>query len=208
MFSFIRRSCLGGCLGCLLPLLVVAAILLYGVHQMLAAPAFAPVKPAGPAAVQLAVASGVESALAAQQPVALIQLTDSEATSLLQQSLPGYVGLGSLEVHSVGGQIVVSGETAILGHTIVVSGPVELQSGGGTVVAMAFKGLSIGQLGLPKLLPELLTHGLSPQFNLALVAQGRDVSFACAAAPPGRVVVGVYYSSSRPPAAAYCQGAR
>lgn len=103
---------------------------------------------------------------------------------------------------------MVSGETAILGHTIVVSGPVELQSGGGTVVAMAFKGLSIGQLGLPKLLPELLTHGLSPQFNLALVAQGRDVSFACAAAPPGRVVVGVYYSSSRPPAAAYCQGAR
>jgi hypothetical protein len=208
VFSFVRRSCLGGCLGCLLPLLVLAAIVLYGVHQMLTPPDFAPVKPVGPAAVQLAVASGVESALAAQQPVALIQFTDSEATSLLQDSLPGYVGLGSLEVHSVGGQIVVSGETAILGHAIVVSGPVELRSGGGTVVSMSFKGLSIGQLGLPKLIPELLTRGLSPQFNLALVAQGRDVSFACAAAPPGLVVVGVYYGSSHPPAASYCRGTR
>ena len=205
MFSWMRRGCFGGCLGCLLPVLMVAALLGFAIHQVLTPPAFAPVQPAGPGAVQLAVASGVESALATQQPVALIQLTDAEATALLQQSLPGYVGLGDLQVHSVGGKMVISGQTAILGHTIVVSGPVTLRAGPGTVVAMSFQGLSLGQLGLPQLLPDLLTRGLNPEFNLGLVAEGRDVSFACAAAPPGRLVVGVYYTSAHPPAAEFCQ---
>lgn len=206
MFGWVRRGCLSSCLGCLLPLVLLAAVLVWGAHLMLTAPTYPATPPASPAAVQLAAARGVEAALATQQPVALVELTDAEATSLLQESLPGYVGLSNLEVHSVSGRIVVSGQTAILGHPLTISGPVTFKPGAGSVVRMTFHGLWIGQLGLPQLIPELLTKGLHPQFDLALVAVGRTISFACAAAIPGGVKVGVYYTSARPPAASACAG--
>ncbi len=193
-------------MGCLLPLAVLLALVAYGIHLMLTAPSFTSISPANPGAVQLAAARAVEAALANQQPVALVELTDSEATALLQESLPGYVGLGNLAVHSVNGQIVVSGQTSILGHPLTISGPVTLRSGGGALVDMSFQGLWIGQLGLPKVVPELLTRGLSPQFDMGLVAGGRAISFACAAATPGFLTIGVYYTTAHPPAASACRG--
>lgn len=190
------------CLGCLLPPLIVLAVIGYGVHLMLTPPAYPPVSPAPPSAVVLTAARGLEQALATQSPVALIRLDDQQATTLLQETLSGYVGLGELEVHILQGQVVVTGQTAILNHPLVISGPVTLTSGGGTLVDLHFQGLWIGQLGLPKVVPQLLSRGLHPQFNLDLVAPGRTLSFACSSAAPDSLTVGILYSSQADPRAA------
>lgn len=204
----VRRSCTMSCLGCLVPVLIVAAAIAYGVHLMTTPPAYQQVSPASAATVQLSAARGIEQALATQTPVALVQIDDQEATALLQQSLGGYVGLADLQVHIERGEVVVSGQTAVLSHPLVISGPVTLNSGGGSIVDLTFHGLWVGQLGLPQLLPQLISHGLRPAFNLALIAPGRDLRFACSAAAPDSLTIGILYSSaSDPKAAAACAAA-
>ena len=198
----VRRSCTMSCLGCLVPVLIVVAVIAYGVHLMTTPPAYVPVSPAPAGTVELSAARGIEQALATQTPVALVQMDDQEATALLQQSLGSYVGLGDLQVHIERGEVVISGQTAVLSHPLVISGPVTLTSGGGSVVDLNFHGLWIGQLGLPQLLPQLISHGLRPAFNLALIAPGRDLRFACSAAAPDALTVGLLYSSRPDPKAA------
>ncbi|MHB1575880.1 MAG: hypothetical protein ACYCX9_05115 [Candidatus Dormibacteria bacterium] len=195
MLRLIRRSCTMSCLGCLLPPLIVLAVIAYGIHLMTTPPSYARVTPAPASAVVLAAARGIEQALAVEAPVARIQLDDQQATTLLRQTLAGYVGLGDLEVHILQGRVVVTGQTAILNHTLVVSGPVTLTSGGGTLVDLHFQGLWIGQLGLPEVVPLLLSRGLRPQFNLDLVAPGRTLRFACSSAAPNSLTVGLLYNS-------------
>ncbi len=202
MLRLVRRSCTLSCLGCLLPIVIVAAVIAYGIHLMTTPPAYPAVQPAAPAAVYLTAARGLEQALATQSPVALIHLDDEQATTLLRETLSGYVGLGDLQVHILQGRVVVSGQTAILNHPLVISGPVTLTSGGGTVVDLNFRGLWIGQLGLPQLIPELLSRDLHPQFNLDLAAPGHTLSFACSSAAPDLLTVGILYSSTADPRAA------
>lgn len=198
MFRWARRSCLGTAVGCLLPPILVLGVLAFLAHQILTPPDFPPSQPASAAAIQLAAGQAVQSALSNQNSVALVHLDSSEATYLLRQSLPGYAGLSDLAVHLIDGEVLVSGQTAILGHPLVVSGPVRLQAADGSVVDLTFKGLSIGQLGLPTAIPQLLTHGLHPQFDLSLVADGRTLSFACSAVRGTELVVGFYYGSTQP----------
>jgi hypothetical protein len=201
MLRLARRSCTMSCLGCLLPPLIVVAVIAYGIHLMITPPAYPVVQPAPPSAVVLTAAQGLEQALATQSPVALIHLDDQQATALLRETLSGYVGLGDLEVHILRGQVVVTGQTAILNHPLVISGPVTITSGGGTLVDLHFQGLWIGQLGLPQIVPQLLSRSLHPQFNLDLIAPGRTLSFACSSEQPDSLTVGILYTSQVDPQA-------
>lgn len=187
--------------------MLVLGVLAFLLHQILTPPPYPAITPASPAAIQAAAGEALQAALSKQQPVALVRLSSSEATYLLRQSLPGYAGLSNLEVHLVGGKVVVSGQTAILGHPLVVSGPVQLKPADGAVVDLSFKGLSVGQLGLPTAIPQLLTNGLHPQFDLSLVADGHTLSFACSAVQGTDLIVGLYYGSGQPASgASACTG--
>ncbi len=203
-----RRSCAVNCLGCLLPPLLLLAVIAFGVHQMTTPPSYPVVTPAPISSVQLAAASGLEAALSAQTPVALIRLSDAEATALLQQTLAGYAGLSQLQVNAYPGRVIVSGSTSILSHRIVISGPVSFSAGSGGSVNLTFDGLWVGRLGLPQLLPQLLAHGLHPSLDPALVAPGHDLRFACYLAAENSITLGVLYTSQADPTAATaCTGA-
>ncbi|MHB8392920.1 MAG: hypothetical protein ACYDC5_00110 [Candidatus Dormibacteria bacterium] len=203
----VRRSCATNCLGCLLLPLLLLAVLAFGVHQMTTPPPYPVVNPAPISAVQLAAASGLEEALSAQSPVALIRLNDAQATALLQQTLAGYAGLSQLQVNAYPGRVILSGATSILSHRIVISGPVKFSSGVGGNVKLTFDGLWIGQLGLPQLLPQLITRGLNPDLNTALVAPGHDLRFACYVAGQNSLTLGLQYTNQvDPTAATACAG--
>ncbi|MHB1500191.1 MAG: hypothetical protein ACYCYK_03325 [Candidatus Dormibacteria bacterium] len=205
MLRMLRRSCTMSCVGCLLPPLVVLAVIAYGIHLMTTPPPYPPVSPAPASSVELTALRGIEHALATQAPVALVQLDDQQATALLNQTLAGYAGLGDLQVHILQGEVVVTGQTAILSHPLVISGPVTLSSGGGAIVDLHFQGLWIGQLGLPRLVPQLLSRGLHPAFNLDLIAPGRRLRFACSSAAPGSLTLGLLYTPQADPhASAAC----
>ncbi|MGH7611486.1 MAG: hypothetical protein ACREN4_05650 [Candidatus Dormibacteria bacterium] len=198
----IRRGCLLNLLGCLLPVVVVLALGAWAVHLLTTPPNLAPVQPAAPASLQLKEAQAVATALAAGEPVALVHLTDAEATGLLRESLVAYDGLSNLEVHVLKGRLVVSGTTSILNHDLVIGGPVALHGQGGSTVRLDFTGLSIGQLGLPSAIPQLLARGFHPSLELPLVGGGRTLAFACSAARPNDLTVGVTYGQGHPAAGA------
>lgn len=206
MFGFVGRSCTRGCLGCLIPMVAILALLLLLVHLITTPPSYPTVQPATPAALQLAVAKGLVASQATQQPVALFELTDAEATTLLRESLSGSAGLTDLEVHVLAGKVVLTGQTALLSHPLVISGTVKFTSGGNSLVDLDFKGAWIGQLGLPGPVSQLLTRSLHPQFDLPRTA-GEDGRFACTGAFQDNLVVGVLYGTEQDPkAAAACAG--
>jgi hypothetical protein len=191
-----RRGCSLNCLGCLIPL-VALALLAYAIHLWTTPPDYSHVKPAPPGALQLAEAEAVANALASGEPVAVVHLTDAEATGLLQNSLGGYDGLSNLEVHALKGQVVVSGQTSILNHPLVISGPVVFGGEGGSSVKLRFTGLSIGQMPLPSLIPQALARGFHPSLSLALIAGDADLIFSCEAARPNDLIVGVTFGQGK-----------
>lgn len=199
-----RRGCTASCLGCLVPVVVALGLVLFGLHQLTTPPSYPEVVPASPAAVQVAVLQGLHQALSLQQPVALISLDDAEATFLLRAGLSGYAGLGNLQVHVLPGQVVVSGQTALLSHPLVVSGPVRLSSGGEAVVDVAFVGLWVGQLGLPTPVPQLLTKAMHPAFTLKLPGAAGTYHLACYAARQDDLVLGFQSSAADPTAGQAC----
>jgi hypothetical protein len=185
---------------------VIVALLLLLVHLITTPPSYPKVQPAAPAALQRAVAKGLQASEATQQPVALLELTDAEATTLLRESLSSSHGLSDLEVHVLAGKVVLTGHTALLSRPLVVSGTVKFTSGGNSLVDLDFKGAWIGQLGLPGLVSQLLTRTLHLQFDLPRTA-GEDGRFACADALQDNLVVGVLYGTEHDPkAAAACAG--
>ncbi|MGA8207926.1 MAG: hypothetical protein WB867_07890 [Candidatus Dormiibacterota bacterium] len=188
-----------GCLGCLIPLLALA-LLAYAIHLWTTPPGYSHVNPAPPGTLQLAEAQAVAAALSGGQSVAVVHLTDAEATSLLQNSLGGYDGLSNLEVHALKGRVVVSGQTSILNHPLVISGPVVFGGEGGSRIKLRFTGLSIGQMTLPSLIPQALARGFHPAFALALIAGDDDLSFSCEAARPNDLIVGVTFGQGKPAA--------
>jgi hypothetical protein len=206
MFGLVGRGCTRGCLGCLIPGVVILALLLLLVHLITTPPNYPKVQPATPAALQLAVAKGLEASQATQQPVALFELTDAEATTLLRESLSSTAGLSDVEVHVLAGKVVLTGRTALLSHPLVVSGTVKFTSGGNSLVDLDFKGTWVGQLGFPGLVSQLLTRSLHAQFDLPRTA-GEDGRFACTDALPDNLVVGVLYGTEQDPkAASACAG--
>lgn len=194
----VRRGCTRSCLGCLIPLVVVAALVLYAVHLWSTPPGYAKVDPAPPGALQLAAAQAVATALANGAPVAVVHLTDAEATGLLQDSLGTYAGLSNLEVHVLQGQVVVSGQTSILNHPLVISGPVVFSGVGQRTIQLKFAGLSIGQMALPALIPQVLARGFHPSLALPLIGSGSNLTFSCEAARPNDLIVGVSYGQGTP----------
>jgi hypothetical protein len=181
------------CLGCLIPVVVVVGLVLYAVHLWTTPPDYPPVSAASPSALQLSAAQAVASALADGQPVALVHLTDAEATGLLSDTLSSYDGLSKLEVHVLQGQVVVSGQTSILNRPLVISGPVEFGGLGTSTVDLKFSGLSIGQMGLPSLIPQALARGFHPSLSLGLIEIGKSLTFSCEAARPNDLIVGVSF---------------
>lgn len=204
MFRIARRGCTASCLGCLLPVLVAVGLVLFCLRQITTPPNYPQVVPASPAAVQLAISQALHKALSLQQPVALVSLDDAEATYLLREGLSGYAGLGNLQVHVLSGSVVVSGGTALLSHPLVISGPVELKAGGGSVIAITFRGLWVGQLGLPAPAPQLLTKAMNARFIWPVQASGATYTFACYAAHQDDLVLGFQSSNTTPKAAQAC----
>ncbi len=205
MFRLAGRGCSMGCLGCLIPTLLVLAFLIWVIHLLFTPPNYGAVRPT---AINTAVEAGaaqVSADLANGNRVAAIALTDGQATTLLRQALNGYAGLSDLSVHALANQVVVSGKTALLNHPLVVTGSVKALPGSGSVVHFDFSGLAIGQLDLPKLIPELLTHQLHPQLDLSRVVGGAAVSLVCQSSKPGRLILGFAFSSSAPPDPAACR---
>ncbi|HUY09040.1 MAG TPA: hypothetical protein VMW80_06260 [Candidatus Dormibacteraeota bacterium] len=195
MLGAIRRGCTFNCLGCLIPVVVVVGLLLFAVHQWTTPPDYPPVSPAPPSALQLSAAEAVASALSSGQPVALVHLTDAEATGLLADTLTTYDGLSQLEVHVLQGQVVVSGRTTILNRPLVISGPVDFGGLGTSTIRLEFAGLSIGQMGLPSLIPQALARGFHPSLSLGLIDVGRSLTFSCEAARPNDLIVGVSFGA-------------
>jgi hypothetical protein len=188
-----------GCVGCLIPLLALA-LLAYAIHLWTTPPGYSYVKPAPPGALQLAEAQAVASALSGGQLVAVVHLTNAEATGLLQNSVGDYDGLSNLEVHALEGQVVVSGQTSILNHPLVISGPVVFGGEGSSRIKLRFTGLSIGQMTLPSLIPQALARGFHPSFSLALLAGDAHLTFSCEAARPNDLIVGVTFGQGKPAA--------
>lgn len=188
-----------GCLGCLIPILALA-LLAYAIHLWTTPPGYSHVNPAPPGTLQLAEARAVAAALSGGQSVAVVHLNDAEATSLLQNSLGGYDGLSNLEVHALKGRVVVSGQTSILNHPLVISGPVVFGGERGSRIKLRFTGLSIGQMTLPSLIPQALARGFHPSFSLALIAGDDDLTFSCEAARPNDLIVGVTFGQGNPAA--------
>ncbi|HUY55907.1 MAG TPA: hypothetical protein VMV23_12235 [Candidatus Nanopelagicaceae bacterium] len=207
MFRMARRGCTASCLGCLLPVLVAVGLVVFCLRQMTTPPSYPQVLPASPAAVHLAVSQALHRALSLQQPVVLVSLDDAEATYLLREGLAGYAGLSNLQVHVLSGSVVVSGGTALLSHPLVISGPVGLTSGGGSVIAITFRGLWVGQLGLPAPAPQLLTKTMHPTFTWPVQASGETYTLACYAAHQNDLVVGFQSPAAGPKAAQACAGA-
>jgi hypothetical protein len=199
LLGIFRRGCSLNCLGCLIPLVAVA-LLAYAIHLWTTPPDYSHVKPAPPGALQLAEAQAVADALAGGEPVAVVHLTDAEATGLLQNSLGGYDGLSNLEVHALKGKVVISGQTSILNHPLVISGPVKFRGEGSATIKLRFTGLSIGQMVLPSLIPQALARGFHPSFSLALIAGDADLTFSCEAARPNDLIVGVTFGQGQSPA--------
>jgi len=206
VFGIARRGCAASCLGCVLPLVVGLGLLLFCLRQATTPPSYPQVLPAAPAAVQLAVSQGLHQALSRQQPVVLVNLDDAEATYLLRAGLLGYAGLGNLQVNVLPGSVVLSGRTAILAHPLVVSGPVGLSAGPGSVIEITFRGLWVGQLGLPTPAPQLLTRTMHPSFSWQVQASGQTYTFACYAAHQNDLVLGFRSSAPDPKAAEACAG--
>lgn len=188
-------------------MVVAVALVLFCLRQITTPPSYPQVVPASPAAVQVAVLQGLHHAQSLQQPVALINLDDAEATALLRAGLAGQASLGDPQVHVLPGEVVVTGWTAILSHPLVISGPVRLTSGGGSVVDITFIGVWVGQLGLPTPVPQLLTRVMRPRFTLPGLASGETYSFACFAARQNDLVLGLQSSAADPKAAQACAGA-
>ncbi len=199
MLGALRRSCTLNCLGCLIPVVVVVALLLYAVHLWTTPPDYPSVTPASPSALQLSAAEAVSYALTNGQPVALVHLTDAEASGLLADSLSTYFGLSDLEVHALQGQVVVSGETTILSRPLVISGPVVFGGLGTPTIHLKFSGLAIGQMTLPSLIPQALARGFHPSFSLRLIDIDRTLNFSCEAARPNDLIIGVTIGSGTVP---------
>lgn len=192
----VRRGCTMNCLGCLIPVVVVVGLILYALHLWTTPPDLAAVRPASPAQLQLSAARAVAIALADGSPVALVHLSDAEATGLLQDTLTSYDGLSQLEVHVLQGQVIVSGQTTILNHPLVISGPVQFSGLGTSTVRLRFSGLAVGQMGLPSLIPQALARGFHPSLSLDLVDVGRPLTFSCEAARPDDLIVGVGFGGA------------
>ncbi|HVB53204.1 MAG TPA: hypothetical protein VNF24_03305 [Candidatus Acidoferrales bacterium] len=197
MLGAFRRGCTLNCLGCLLPVVVVVALVVYAIHLWTTPPDYPPVTAALPAALQLSAGKAVAAALTNGQPVALLQLTDAEATGLLADTLSTYDGLSQLEVHVLQGQVVVSGETTILNRPLVISGPVVFGGLGKPTIVLKFSNLAIGQMTLPSLIPQALARGFHPSFFLGLIDVGRSLTFSCEAARPNDLIVGVSFGGGK-----------
>ncbi|MGH7640950.1 MAG: hypothetical protein ACREN7_04535 [Candidatus Dormibacteria bacterium] len=197
MLGWIRRGCIGNCLGCLLPVLAILALVGYAVHLWTTPPAYSRVTPAPPSALQLSAAEAVATALASGQTVALVHLTDAEATALLQDSLASYDGLSGLQVHVFQGKVIVSGETTIMRRDIVISGPVTFGGIGKSTIELKFTGLAVGQMTLPSLIPQALARGFNPTFSLALIDPSSPLTFSCEAARPNDLTIGVDFGQGR-----------
>jgi hypothetical protein len=191
--GMIRRGCARNCLGCLIPVIVILALVAFAVHLCTSPPDYSPVVPAPLATVELAEAEAVATALANGEPVALLHLTDAEATGVLRDSIGSYDGLSNLEVHVLQGHVVVSGETSVLNHPLVISGPVTFKGQGEGVIELEFSGLSIGRMPLPTVIPQTLSRDFHPALDLTALGAGRPLTFACEAARPNDLTVGVSY---------------
>lgn len=187
-----------GCMGCLIPLLALA-LLAYAIHLWTTSPDYSHINPAPPGALQLAEAQAVAGALSSGQLVAVVHLTDAEATDFLKSSLGGYDGLSNLEVHALKGRVVVSGQTSILNHPLVISGPVVFGGQGGSRIRLRFTGLSVGQMALPSLIPQALARGFHPSFSLPQIAGDAVLTFSCEAARPNDLIIGVTFGQGKPP---------
>lgn len=199
MLGAIRRGCTTNCLGCLIPVIVVVALVYFAVHLWTTPPSYPAVQPAPPSTFQLSAARAVASALANGQAVALVHLSDAEATGLLQDTLTTYDGLSQLEVHVLQGQVVVSGQTTILNRPLVISGPVDFGGIGTSTINLKFAGLAVGQMTLPSLIPQALARGFHPSLSLDLVDIGRPLVFSCEAARPDDLIVGVSFGNGTAP---------
>ena len=177
---------------------MVAALVVYAVHLWTTPPSYPRVDPAPASVLQLGEARAVASALSNGEPVAVLHLTDAEATGLLEDSLGGYDGLSNLEVHVLQGLVVVSGQTSIVNHRLVISGPVVFSGQGKRSIQLKFSGLSIGQMGLPALIPQALARGFHPTLSLSLIGSGRNLAFSCEAARPNDLIVGVTFGEGHP----------
>lgn len=197
LLGSIRRGCTLNCLGCLIPVVVVVGLALYAVHLWTTPPNYRPVSPTPPGALQLGEAQAVASALSNGQPVALLHLSDAEATWLLQASMGSYAGLSDLEVHVLQGKVVVSGQTSILNRRLVISGPVAFAGQGKPTIELRFSSLSLGHMGLPSLIPQALARGFHPAFSLGLIDPGRDLTFSCEAARPNDLIVGISFGEGK-----------
>jgi len=199
LLGAIRRGCTLNCLGCLLPVVLLLALVVFAVHLWTTAPDYPPIRAASPTTLQMSAAKAVASALSNGQPVALVRLTDSQATGLLQDTLSRYDGLSQLEVHVLQGRVVVSGETTILNRPLVISGPVVFGGLGKPTIYLKFSGLSVGQMPLPSFIPQALARGFHPSFSLELVDVGRTLFFSCEAARPNDLILGVSFGEGSVP---------
>ncbi|MGH7666472.1 MAG: hypothetical protein ACREN1_04060 [Candidatus Dormibacteria bacterium] len=199
MLRAIRRGCTANCLGCLLPILALLALIGYAIHLWTTPPGYPRVEPAPAATIELSIATAVAHALSSGQAVALVHLSDAEATGLLQDSLTSYDGLDELQVHVFQDRVVVSGETTILHRPLVISGPVDFGGIGKSVIKLKFARLAIGQMGLPSLIPQALARGFHPTFSLGLVDVGRKLTFSCEAARQDDLIVGVTFAGTKLP---------
>ncbi len=188
--GLLRRGCGLNCLGCSMVALVALVVLAVVVHLLSTAPDYPPVAPASLAALRLPVLQATAE-LSNGSEIALVHLTDAQATALLRDSLGDYDGLSDPQVNALQGRVVVSGRTSILGHSLVVSGPVTFKGVGSSTIDLEFSGLSIGEMPLPTIVPQLISRNFHPALDLGVVGAGIPVTFACEASRPDRLTVGI-----------------
>jgi len=186
----IRRSCLGACASCLLPIVVVAVALGVLYHQLTTAPAYAPVAPSPTAQVRAAVAQAVSQARHGRTDVATIRLGDPEVTRLLRLSA-GASPFTDLTARVEPGGVLVTGTLTPVQQRVVVSGRFGIRAGIGATIALRPERIGIGLIGLPGVLDHLIAAALPAQLNLSQAAAAGPVQVLCVSAAAALLLVEV-----------------
>ncbi len=183
------RGCRRGCGCCLLSPLLLLVLAALAFHAAVTPPAYAPVRPSAPPALSASMAAAVGQAYAMRRPVAVLLLTDGEATALVDASLGAGFPLRDLQVHVLAGRLLVLGTTRVLGHAVVLGGQVRLRPLGGSRMAMHLVGVSVGQIGLPTFMVPLLARLVPQELSLPASTDRIPLRVQCVVARPGRLSV-------------------
>ncbi len=186
----LRRGCLSSCTSCLLPIVIVLAVVGFLYHQVTTAPAAYPaVVPSPAAALEAAVRGAAGTAARRGESVATISLGNGEVTRLLRLSDGTATPLGDLTAHVEPGLVVVTASLAPLGQRIAVVARYRVQPGGGAAIDLHPIGVGVGQFGLPGAIDPLVAAGLPGQLDLGRAGGPRALTVLCLAADPGRLEV-------------------